>query len=134
MLSHLLAWIKRIVAQTRPKPLNEWFHVTFDEDRVYIRAEPPGRAPWTDEFAWSTVERVCFEATDFLESDGIYVYTSRGSEGHAIPTEAEGGSELWDEIIRRGLFDIDLAIEAMKSPGGLFVWPADEATGKTKFP
>ncbi len=126
----LRGWIRRLVARSRPRPVGEWFHVAFDDERVSIRAEPPGRDPWAQEFSWSTVERICFKAEDFFVSDGIYVFTSQRPESYVIPTEAEGGAELWVEIIRRGLFDPQLAIEAMRSPGGLFVWPPDGGAGR----
>jgi hypothetical protein len=68
-------------------------------------------------------------AEDLFVSDGIYVLTSQRPESYVIPTEAEGGPELWSEILRRGLFDPQLAIEAMRSPGGLFLWPPDRGAG-----
>jgi hypothetical protein len=124
-----LDWIKGLAIRSRPRPLNQWFHVAFDDDRVYVRAEPPGRDPWAQDFAWSTVERIGFMAEDLFVSDGIYVLTSQRPESYVIPTEAEGGPELWSEILRRGLFDPQLAIEAMRSPGGLFLWPPDRGAG-----
>jgi hypothetical protein len=41
--------------------LSQWFHVRFDEHGVYRRAEPPGKEPWSDQFAWADVMRVCLE-------------------------------------------------------------------------
>ena len=58
-----------------------------------------------------------------MASDGIYVFTSDRPESYAIPTEAVGGSELWEEILRRGLFDPTLAIKAARSEEGLYCWP-----------
>ena len=37
--------------------------------------------------------------------------------------EADGGLALWEEILRRGLFDRDLAGKANRSLGGWFEWP-----------
>jgi hypothetical protein len=34
-----------------------------------------------------------------------------------------GGPELLDELIRRGLFDAKVAIEAASATEGLFCWP-----------
>ena len=120
----ILSKIRALLARGRPKPLNEWFVVTFDEATVYIHAKPPGRAAWSQSFSWGKVVRVCFKAEDYLVSDGIYIYTSERLESYVIPTEARGGAELWAEIIRRNLFDASLAIEAASSPGGLYCWPA----------
>jgi hypothetical protein len=122
--------IKRLAARNRPIPLDRWFHVTFDDQRVYLRAEPPARAPWAQQFAWSVIERIGFKAEGLFASDGIYVFTSQRPESYVIPTEAEGGAALWSEILRRDLFDPRLALEAMRSPGGLFVWPPDESSGR----
>jgi hypothetical protein len=121
-----LAWINRLGKRGRPQPLDQWFHTTFDDERVYIRAEPPGHAPWAQEFAWSSIERIAFKAEDLFFSDEIYVFTSQRPESYVIPTESDGGNELWAEILRRSLFDPALAIEAACSPGGLFLWPPDE--------
>ena len=123
----VLSKVRALLARGRPKPLNEWFFVTFDEQAVHVRAEPPGRASWSQSFRWDSVVRVCFKAEDVFASDGIYVFTNERPESYAIPTEALGGSELWSEILRRKLFDAALAIEAASSTGGVYCWPPTEA-------
>lgn len=120
------------------RPLDEWFSVTFDDEQVSIRAEPPGKEAWSDELTWSSIERVCFKAEDLGVSDGIYVFTSARPESYAIPIEANGGLEFWDEILRRKLFDAALAIEAASATDGVFCWPPDgqaqkPAVTKEKF-
>ncbi|HUT93198.1 MAG TPA: hypothetical protein VMY37_27285 [Thermoguttaceae bacterium] len=106
--------------------VSEWFEVTFDSETVRIRAAPPGREPWEQEFRWDEVQKVCF-APEFPGPDGIFVFTSRRPESYAIPSEAEGGIDFWGEIIRRGLFDAELAIKAAFAEEGLFCWPPDDA-------
>src|SRR5436190_19531345 len=104
--------------------LCDWFSVTFDDTTVYLRASPPGKEPWTQQFAWDSVIRICFAAEpDVQYSDAIFIFTTQREESYAIPTEAIGGSELWGEILRRKLFDARLAIDAAMSPTGLFCWP-----------
>ena len=120
--------VRAFFARHRPKPLHEWFLVTFDEQAVYMRAEPPGRPSWFQGFRWDSVVRICFKAEGMYVSDGIYVFTAERPESYAIPTEARGGTELWSEILRRKLFDAALAIEAAGSTGGLYCWPPTEAT------
>lgn len=117
--------VRNFLARRRPKPLNEWFFVSFDEKAVHLRAQPPGKPAWSQDFAWDTVIRVCFKAEDMFMSDGIYVFTSTRPESYVIPTEAHGGGELWSEILRRKLFDAALAIEAARSTGGLYCWPPE---------
>ena len=121
----LLDRFRRFRERSGPRELSEWYHVNFDDQRVRICAEPPGRQPWTQEFTWASVERIAFKAEDLGVSDGIYVFTSERPESYVIPTEADGGGALWEEILRRGLFDPELAIKAASSPEGLFIWPPE---------
>jgi hypothetical protein len=67
-----------------------------------------------------------FRAEDLYTSDGIYFFTSLRPESFVVPTEADGGTELWHEVLRRGLFDADLAGKANTSLGETFVWPPVE--------
>jgi hypothetical protein len=119
--------IKAFFAKRRLTPISEWFFVTFDDKAVQMRAGPPGEKPWSQEFAWDTVTRICFEANDVYMSDGIYVFTTQRPGSYVIPTEAQGGAELWGEILRRKLFDAELAIKAACSTGGLYCWPPRES-------
>jgi hypothetical protein len=123
---NMLAKVRAFLARGRPKPLAEWFLVTFDDRSVHLRAEPPGAQAWSQSFAWDAVTRVCFKAEDMFASDGIYVFTTDRPESYVVPTEAHGGPEFWSEVLRRKLFDPALAIEAATSTGGLYCWPADE--------
>ena len=104
----------------------EWFTVTFDDQQVHLDVRPPGESPWQDAVAWADLIRICFKAEDFLVSDGLYLFSSQRPESYAIPSEAIGGAELWGEILRRGLFDAELAIEAASAIEGLFCWPPPE--------
>ncbi len=115
--------INRIFAPS--KPLDQWYEVKVDDEGVYISAEPHGRKPWSQQFRWDEVERVCFKAEGVDLSDGIYVFTSRRPESFVIPTEAKGGLEFWSEIIDRELFDAELAIEAASASSGIFCWPEE---------
>jgi hypothetical protein len=123
----LFAKVRTFFARNRPRPLHEWFFVTFDEQAVYMRAEPPGRPSWSQSFRWDSVVRICFKAEDMYVSDG-YAFTSERPESYVVPTEARGGAELWSEILRRKLFDAAMAIEAAGSDGGLYCWPPTEVT------
>ena len=103
--------------------LSEWFTVTFDAEQVHISASAPGRTPWQQSFRWAEVERICFQSQDFMLTDELYIFTSQRPESYLIPMEAQGAAELWGEIIRRGLFDAALAIQAAQSTNELFCWP-----------
>ena len=125
MLGDLLNKLRASLNRHRLRPISEWYFITFDDEKVYVRAEPALKKKWAQEFRWDRIIRICFKAEDYLLSDGIYIFTSDRSASYAIPCEANGGSEFWEEILRRGLFDPELAIEAMSASEGLFIWPPE---------
>ena len=109
--------------------LAEWYHVHFDDRAVYRDVAPPGAEPWSDEFAWGDVVRVCFLTGSLFESDELYIFTSMREESYVVPTEAAGGQALVDELLRRELFSTEMMIEAVGTEGQLFCWPPVEETG-----
>lgn len=121
----LLRFIRDVATGRTGRPVSEWFAVEFDSEVVRVAAEPPGRKPWSQQFRWSDIERICFKAEGLTTSDGIYVFTRLRPESFAIPIEARGGQEFWAEVIDRGLFDPELAIQAASSTGGTFCWPPE---------
>lgn len=123
----IAAWIRSFF--TPATPLGEWFVVSHNETGVNLDVSPPGKQPWKASFEWSSVQRVCFKGEGPLASDGIYVFTSKRPESYVIPTEARGGADLWSEILRRGLFDFDLAARAASAVEGLFCWPPEQKAG-----
>jgi hypothetical protein len=110
----------------RPPVLAEWFRVHFDETHITLQVSPPNLPPWEAHIGWERISRVCFKAGDFDSPDEIYLFTDERPESYLIPTEAGGGAALWDEIIRRKLFDAELAIEAASATDKLFCDPAAE--------
>lgn len=109
-----------------PKPRNlfDWYVVTFDDTHIYRNVQPPGGKDFADQLAWADITRVCFEATDFMVSDDLYLFTSQREESYLIPLDGQGGAELWLAILERGMFDHALAITAASSISGVFCWPA----------
>ncbi len=100
----------------------DWLQFWFDEQGLHRRANPPGRAAWSDSLAWADVARVCLEMEDFLGTNSIYVFTRHRAESYVFPLDTEEGQALLNELIRRKLFDAQLAIEAA-SGEGLYCWP-----------
>jgi hypothetical protein len=100
-----------------------WYQVTFDDEGVHRAAQPPGQPGWSDFFDWADVERVCIEVEEFSDSDGLYVFTRTRPESYAIPMGAEGALDLLQELVRRGLFDGQLAMAAASAENALFCWP-----------
>jgi hypothetical protein len=124
MLKKLAGWFR---AREESKKLENWFSVTWDDEYIYRNVSPPGKEAWNDEFRWADIERICFEATDYMYSDDIYIFTTERPESYVIPTESDGGSELWDLVIDKKLFDAELAIKAATSPEGMFCWPSENS-------
>lgn len=112
----------------RPKPptLSEWFRVSFDDSAITLEVSPPSRPAWGAEISWGRIIRVCFKAGDWDTCDEVYIFTDERPESYLIPTEAGGGGALWDEIIRRKLFDTETAIEAATATNKLFCCPPAE--------
>jgi hypothetical protein len=100
--------------------LAEWYIVRFDETLVSLQVNPPHGTSWSEEIPWKQIIRVCFKTGDWLESDEIYLFTAQRPESYIIPTEANGGQEVWFEILKRNLFDAELAVEAATTNGQLF--------------
>lgn len=103
--------------------ISAWYRVTYDAESIALDVRPPNGEPWTRIIRWETIVRVCFEAGDFLVSDSIYLFTADRPESYVLPTEADGGAILWAEIIRRGLFDAELAISVMTAEPGIYCHP-----------
>jgi hypothetical protein len=59
----------------------------------------------------------------FIATEALYIFTHERPESYAVPMQADGGPELLQALIERGLFDAELAIEAAGAEGGLFCWP-----------
>ena len=105
--------------------LSNWFHVKFNNDMIFLNVNSPPDEGWQVEIPWSDIIRVCFKPGDLFESDEIYIFTDKRPESYVIPTEAEGGAELWGEIINRDLFDAELAIKVITASEGISCWPED---------
>lgn len=100
-----------------------WYQVRFDAHHVHRAAQPPGEPGWTDRLAFDDISRVCLEIEEFSLTDGLYIFTRTRPESYAIPMSAEGALDLLNELIRRGLFDAQMAIDAAAVESGLFCWP-----------
>ncbi|MFX0071187.1 MAG: hypothetical protein ACFFAO_08865 [Candidatus Hermodarchaeota archaeon] len=103
--------------------LDTWYFVSFDNEYIYRKVDPPGREGWNDKLRWQDIIRVCFQPGEFLEPDELYIFTNEREESYLIPLEADGAQKLWGEIVERNLFDAELAIKIMSMTEGLFCWP-----------
>ncbi|MGY5852687.1 MAG: hypothetical protein RTU92_03890 [Candidatus Thorarchaeota archaeon] len=107
--------------------LSDWFHVTINDEHIQLRVEPPGGKGYKASIAWKSIIRVCFIPGDFMTTDEIYIFVQERPESYVIPTEADGGLDVWNAIIEKGLFDAELAIKvASEIDGKLHCWPQDE--------
>lgn len=105
---------------------SEWFRVRFDDAVISLQANPPNQESWAAQIKWEHIVRVCFNAGDLYNPDVIYIFTDEKPESFSIPSEADVEGALWNEILRRKLFDAEVAIEAMSSTNKLFCCPAIE--------
>ena len=105
----------------------EYFVLKCIRETIFIHVHAPGREEVRTSLKWAEIIRVCFKAGDFLDPDEVYIFVSSRPESYLIPTWADGGSDLWEEIIKRELFDADLALRAaVSSDRALFCWPEGE--------
>jgi hypothetical protein len=119
MAKWLVSWWKG----QEPEPPSSWFLVRWDDTSVHFDVRPPDRDAWHISIQWKAITRVCFRAESYSCSDGIYVFTKGRAESYAVPMDAGGGHEFWDELVRRGLFDAELAAKAMTLVDGVLCWP-----------
>ena len=111
--------------ESDPRAISNWFHVSFDVTNVTLKAAPPGGTAWEQSFTWNSIVRVCFKTEGMELSDGLYIFTSQRPESFVVPTEASGGTELLNELMRRKHLPADIVIKASGSPEGtLLCWPA----------
>ncbi|WP_444919607.1 hypothetical protein ACJJID_11460 [Microbulbifer sp. CnH-101-G] len=124
MIKKLKAWLK---AREEGKKLESWIFVTCGSESICRHIAAPRKEQWNDKFRWSEIERICFEATDYMFSDDIHFFTTESPASYVIPTEAKGGQALWNLAMQKGLFDAGLATEAATSLGGMYCWPAPKS-------
>jgi hypothetical protein len=128
-----MSWLKNLFSPNQPdtpeKPKSaslEWFHVQFDDTLISLQVSPPSRPAWEAQIKWERIIRICFKAGGWDSSDELYLFTDERPESYLIPMIAVGADAVWDEIIRRGLFDAEVAIEAASATDKLFCWPSAE--------
>lgn len=112
-------------------PLREWYSINFDNSAIALQVNPPDGVAWEATILWERIIQICFKTGDWFESDEIYIFTDERSESYLIPTEAQGGQELWYEILERKLFDPTLALEAATKTKELFCFSLEDKQGKT---
>ena len=106
--------------------MNKWFEVSFDEDTIIITRRKLLFLKSITKLSWSHIIRVCFLAGDYIRYDEVYLFTDLRPESYVIPMDGDGSLLLWNEIIKRGLFDAELAIKAASAPSDeLFCWPPE---------
>ena len=117
-------WLESMTPPPLPAtpPQNEWFEVTFDEVEIRLEVKPPGTAR-CETFQWQQIERICYRVEYLGVSDGIYLFLAQRDGSLAVPVDAKGGFQFWQEILRRNRFDTQLAIEVATAIDGTYCWP-----------
>ncbi|RMG24233.1 MAG: hypothetical protein D6732_23930 [Methanobacteriota archaeon] len=99
-----------------------WFCCSLAEDGVHLSVNRPDNDHWDASFSWKQITKVCFKATDIYSVDVIRIYLDDGTH-YDIPLEAEGGYNLWEQLIDRGLFDSELAAQLRFAENEIRCWP-----------
>ena len=102
--------------------VRDWYRVRVTDAGIALDVAPPRREAWHADILWGDIIRVCFRAEPLL-SDGLYLFTKHRPESYAVPVEAEGGSDLVEQLLKRKLFDAELLIRAAAETEGVFCWP-----------
>jgi len=103
-----------------------WFEVSYDAEKITISRRKLFILNSVTEISWSRIIRICFLAGDHIKFDEVYIFTDERPESYVIPLDSYGGLQLWGEIIERGLFDAELAINAASaSSDELLCWPPE---------
>lgn len=122
----LKPWSTGEPSQGEPEDLG-WFRISFDDATIHLDVSPPDRTPWSADVPWDKIIRVVYEVEEWPVSDGIYLFVGYRPQSYVIPIDGAGGAEFWEEIIHRGLFDANLALEASScATPRLFTWPPDK--------
>jgi hypothetical protein len=74
--------------------LDGWFHVSFDDEKIYIHIHAPEQEEFRVTVQWSEIIRVCFKTGDLFTPDEIYIFVTSRPESYLIPTEADGATDL----------------------------------------
>ena len=104
-----------------------WYHVKFDDEKIYIIITHRDRDPTKVELWWENIIRICYVPMSYIGPDEIYIFTNQQEESFLIPSEALGATELWGEIVDRELYDAEKAIKVMSGKETqLYCWPPAE--------
>jgi hypothetical protein len=125
----MMRWLKNLFTPSGAAPQShtlEWFQVRCDDALITLQVTPPSRPAWEAQIRWERIIRVCFKANGWDGPDEVYLFTDERPESYLIPMIAVGANVMWDEIIRRRLFDAEVAIEAASAIDKLFCCPPAE--------
>ena len=104
----------------------KWFEVDYDAENITISRRKLVVLKSVIVIQWSRIIRICFLAGDHIKFDELYLFTDERPESYVIPMDSFGGLQLWGEIIKRGLFDAELAIKAASAfSDELLCWPQE---------
>ncbi|MBE0526598.1 hypothetical protein E4H12_15995 [Candidatus Thorarchaeota archaeon] len=105
----------------------KWFEVSYDAENITISRRKLLVLKSVKMIPWARIIRICFLAGDQIRFDEVYIFTDERPESYVIPLDAYDGLQLWNEIIKRGLFDAELAIKAASaSSDELLCWPPEK--------
>jgi hypothetical protein len=117
-------------ASRRPRAVSELLTIQCDDDGARIRVLGRFALTWNQEFLWKDVTRVCFKDGGDFSSDMMFVETGGRKKPVAVLMEARGATQFFGQLVQRGLFPREIALEAINcSDGGFHCWPPAKSEG-----
>ncbi len=101
----------------------DWYLISFNEQVISLDVSPPGHNAWDATIGWDDIVRVCYKTGEFPEPDDIYIFVKGREQSYRIPSTASNAEGLWAEILRRGLFDAEVAVQLMATSGEIHCFP-----------
>lgn len=100
-----------------------WIHVIFNALEITMVFDSPKAENWERKFKWDNVTKICYKSYDYGAPNFLYISLSDETEKIILPIDDKGGDSFWEEVKRRGLFDIGRALKAEGSWNTIDCWP-----------
>ncbi len=101
----------------------DWYSISFNEQTISFDVRPPNLSPWNATIRWDEISRVCYKTGEFPEPDDIYIFVRNREHSYRIPSTATNAEDLWAEILRRDLFDAEVAVQLLTTSNEIQCFP-----------
>jgi hypothetical protein len=116
--------IKTLLHRAAPVRAESCLSVAWDDEAVHVRVIQDLEPFWNQDFRWAEVRRVCIKDEGLSAPDIIFIGLVGREKPAFVFSEAKNGPEFIGELVKRGLFPVELLAEAMgSSSGDIYCWP-----------